>query len=99
MKEERVLGLEAIGILRELPDQPISNVWDHVSRVEVDGKHVITCNHCGATKKCKQLMASRCALHLVAQCEKVDEDVSKQVYESHEDSLKAVKEAGQRRHF
>ena len=98
MKETRARGLEAIGILWELPDV-VSDVWDHMSREEVDGKILQTCNYCGHTKKTSQLMTSRWGQHLVEGCEQVDDEVSKQVYESRKDSVKAVREAGKRRGF
>ena len=83
----------------ELPEQEVSDVWDHVSRKKEDGKLVQICSYCGLTKKTSQPMASRWALHLVDQCEKVDLDVSKQVYHSRKDTNKSVKEAGERRGF
>jgi hypothetical protein len=100
MKESRVQGLEAIGIIWELEKPvPISDVWDHVHRKKVDGKFEQTCKYCGCTWKAKQSLTSRWALYLVDKCEKVPEDVRMQVYESRKGAVAAVNEAGERRGF
>ena len=78
--------------------RPSSDIWDHISREKSeDGKIIQSCKYCGITRKSIQSLASQWALHLVERCEVVDPEVSVEIYETKKDSIKGVKEAGDRR--
>ena len=79
---------------------PSSDVWDHVSRVmEPSGKILQTCNYCGTMRKSVQSLASQWAIHLVERCPSVDTEISMEIYEAKRDSIKGIKEGGERRGF